>query len=131
MCTRGRREGDCWAAKSFYWHRNPLSVVFNLEVISIKDGILVKLGDQVQFGKIGEGILAFQVRYHPQWKSCCFFLVRNVETVDFSFRKCVDHILPLPENMQIKSDVNKALGGGDRGHRGRGGGGRGSGHGCG
>ncbi|KAF7136636.1 hypothetical protein RHSIM_Rhsim08G0137200 [Rhododendron simsii] len=60
-----------------------------------------------------------------------FFLVRNDETVDFSFRKCVDHILPLAENMQIKSDVNKALGGGGRGHRGRGGAGRRSGHGCG
>lgn len=31
----------------------------------------------------------------------------------------MDHILPLPENMQIKSDVNKALGGGGRGHGGR------------
>ncbi|KAG5539733.1 hypothetical protein RHGRI_020069 [Rhododendron griersonianum] len=91
---------------------------------------LLKKGHLEPEKKIGEGILAFQVRYHPQWKSRCFFLVRNDETVDdFSFRKCVDHILPLPENMQIKSDVNKALGGGGRGHGGRGGGGRGSGHG--
>ncbi|KAI8543337.1 hypothetical protein RHMOL_Rhmol08G0209200 [Rhododendron molle] len=91
---------------------------------------LLKKGHLEPEKKIGEGILAFQVRYHPQWKSRCFFLVRNDETADdFSFRKCVDHILPLPENMQIKSDVNKALGGGGRGHGGRGGGGRGGGHG--
>ncbi|CAK9158664.1 unnamed protein product [Ilex paraguariensis] len=76
--------------------------------------------------KIGKGIRAFQVRYHPQYKSRCFFLIRDDESVDdFSFRKCVDHILPLPEELQIKPDVNKALGGrGTRGgHGGKGGGG--------
>ncbi|KAJ9560066.1 hypothetical protein OSB04_005226 [Centaurea solstitialis] len=71
--------------------------------------------------KMGAGINAFQVRFHPQWKSRCFFLVREDESADdFSFRKCVDHILPLPENMIAKPDVNKALGGGSG--RGRGGG---------
>ncbi|GFZ17564.1 similar to EMB514 [Actinidia rufa] len=89
---------------------------------------LLKKGHLEPEKKIGEGAAAFQVRYHPQWKSRCFFIVRTDESVDdFSFRKCVDHILPLPENMQIKSDVNKALGGGGRGHGGRGGGGRGGG----
>ncbi|KAJ9140460.1 hypothetical protein P3X46_031106 [Hevea brasiliensis] len=48
--------------------------------------------------KIGVGIQAFQVRYHPMWKSRCFFLIMNDDSVDdFSFRKCVDKILPLPE----------------------------------
>lgn len=81
--------------------------------------------------KIGDGISAFQVRIHPEYKSRCFFLIRNDDSVDdFSFRKCVDHILPLPENMQLKPDVNKALGGrngggrGGRGWRGRGRGGK-------
>ena len=80
---------------------------------------LLKEGHQEAEKKIGSGISAFQVRYHPQWKSRCFFLVREDESADdFSFRKCVDHILPLPENMIVKPDVNKALGGGG----GRGGG---------
>ncbi|EXB44692.1 hypothetical protein L484_015949 [Morus notabilis] len=79
--------------------------------------------------KIGGGIRAFQVRYHPMFKSRCFFLIRNDESYDdFSFRKCVDRILPLPEDMKVKSDANRALGGGGGNGRGRGarGGGRGS-----
>ncbi|KAJ9551276.1 hypothetical protein OSB04_015321 [Centaurea solstitialis] len=61
---------------------------------------LLKKGHLDAERKIGSGIHAFQVRYHPQWKSRCFFLVREDESADdFSFRKCVDHILPLPENM--------------------------------
>ncbi|CAI9753857.1 unnamed protein product [Fraxinus pennsylvanica] len=91
---------------------------------------LLKKGHLEPEKKIGNGIKAFQVRYHPQFKSRCFFLVREDESIDdFSFRKCVDHILPLPENMQIKHDVNKALRGKGGGHgrgrgRGRGRGGR-------
>ncbi|KAF3968038.1 hypothetical protein ACB098_04G107300 [Castanea mollissima] len=93
---------------------------------------LIKKGHPEPDKKIGGGINAFQVRYHPMWKSRCFFLIRDDESVDdFSFRKCVDHILPLPEEMKLKSDVNKALGGGKgHGHRGGGrGGGRGRGRG--
>ncbi|XP_071717205.1 protein EMBRYO DEFECTIVE 514 [Rutidosis leptorrhynchoides] len=90
---------------------------------------LLKKGHLEADKKIGAGIKAFQVRYHPQWKSRCFFLVREDDSSDdFSFRKCVDHILPLPENMVIKHDVNKALGGGNTGSRG-GRGGRGNGRG--
>ncbi|KAI3701392.1 hypothetical protein L6452_26428 [Arctium lappa] len=94
---------------------------------------LLKKGHLEAEKKIGAGIHAFQVRYHPQWKSRCFFLMREDESADdFSFRKCVDHILPLPENMTVKSDVNKVLGGGGglhhKGGRG-GGGGRGRGRG--
>ncbi|KAL3617964.1 hypothetical protein CASFOL_038285 [Castilleja foliolosa] len=85
---------------------------------------LLKKGHSEAERKIGVGVKAFQVRYHPQFKSRCFFLTRDDESVDdFSFRKCVDHILPLPENMQVKNGVNGAS-------RGRGGGrGRGRGHG--
>ncbi|KAL0384936.1 UNVERIFIED_CONTAM: protein EMBRYO defective [Sesamum radiatum] len=85
---------------------------------------LLKKGHLEAERKIGKGVKAFQVRFHPQFKSRCFFLIREDESVDdFSFRKCVDHILPLPENMQVKHDVNKALrgkGGGRGRGRGRG-----------
>ncbi|XP_018826603.1 protein EMBRYO DEFECTIVE 514 [Juglans regia] len=90
---------------------------------------LLKKGHPEPGTKIGGGINAFQVRYHPLWKSRCFFFVREDESVDdFSFRKCVDNILPLPEEMKIKPSVDKALSG--RGGKGRGGhGGRGGGRG--
>ncbi|KAJ4973315.1 hypothetical protein NE237_006489 [Protea cynaroides] len=79
--------------------------------------------------KLGGGVNAFQVRYHQTWKSRCFFLIRHDESVDdFSFRKCVDHILPLPENMKPNSEASKALGGPQ--HKGRGGGGGGGGGGA-
>ncbi|TKY73377.1 DCL protein [Spatholobus suberectus] len=89
---------------------------------------LLKNGHAEPNKKIGGGVRAFQVRKHPTFKSRCFFLVREDDSVDdFSFRKCVDHILPLPEEMHLKSDANKALGGGGGGkhHGGKGGRGRG------
>lgn len=90
---------------------------------------LLKKGRTESDKKIGGGIQAFQVRYHPMWKSRCFFLVRNDgSSDDFSFRKCVDHILPLPENMKVhsSSDGNKKFGGHNKGGgRGGGRGGRG------
>lgn len=91
---------------------------------------LLKKGHAEADRKIGVGVKSFQVRYHPMWKSRCFFLVRDDESCeDFSFRKCVDHILPLPENMKGRTEVNKALGGrGGGGYRGRGRGGRGGKH---
>ncbi|XP_059643677.1 protein EMBRYO DEFECTIVE 514-like [Cornus florida] len=98
---------------------------------------LLKKGHLEPEEKIGKGIHAFQVRFHPQWKSRCFFLVRNDESFDdFSFRKCVDHIIPLPEDMQIKAIVNRALGRSNRdreGEKASGGGvgGGGGGGGCG
>ncbi|XP_073295416.1 uncharacterized protein [Primulina huaijiensis] len=94
---------------------------------------LLKKGHMEAERKIGCGVKSFQVRFHPQFKSRCFFLIRDDESVDdFSFRKCVNNILPLPETMQIKHDVNKALrgkgGGFGRGRgRGRGRGNRGRG----
>ncbi|XVE54788.1 hypothetical protein DITRI_Ditri03aG0110400 [Diplodiscus trichospermus] len=84
---------------------------------------LLKKGHPEPDKKIGGGIKAFQIRNHPMWKSKCFFVIRDDETVeDFSFRKCVDHILPLPEDMKIKPDANRALGSGGGKGRGRGGG---------
>ncbi|KAK7347279.1 hypothetical protein VNO80_21807 [Phaseolus coccineus] len=86
---------------------------------------LLKNGHTGPDEKIGGGIRVFQVRKHPMWKSRCFFLIRDNESVDdFSFRKCVDCILPLPEEMQVKHDANRALGGA-KNHRGKSGGGKG------
>lgn len=93
---------------------------------------LLQKGHHEPEKKIGDGVNAFQVRFHPEYKSRCFFIIRKDDSVDdFSFRKCVDHILPLPENMQKKPSVNKALGGryGGGGRGGGGGGWRGRGRG--
>ncbi|XP_021286731.1 protein EMBRYO DEFECTIVE 514 [Herrania umbratica] len=91
---------------------------------------LLKKGHLEPGKKIGGGIRAFQIRNHPMWKSKCFFVIREDETVDdFSFRKCVDHILPLPEEMKIKPDANRALASGGWKGRGGKGGGRGRGRG--
>ncbi|KAG6532995.1 protein EMBRYO DEFECTIVE 514-like [Zingiber officinale] len=96
---------------------------------------LLKKGHPDPAKKIGVGIEAFQVRFHPTWKSRCFFVVHvDGSTDDFSFRKCVDKILPLPDNMKADSssghsfgsfgDRNGSRGGrrGGRGHGRRGGG---------
>jgi hypothetical protein len=89
---------------------------------------LLKKGHTEPTKKIGPGIEAFEVRNHPVWRSQCFF-VRRVDgsADDFSFRKCVDNILPLPEDMKIGNKKSSGHGhhknGGGRGG-GRGGGGR-------
>ncbi|GAB2289664.1 hypothetical protein Dimus_023971 [Dionaea muscipula] len=105
-------------------HRWPHDVNVNkYEYLVLLD--LIKKGYPEPEKKISVGIDAFQIRHHPSWKSRCFFLIRTDGSVDdFSFRKCVDYILPLPENMKVKPDVNKALGGGGGrgGHGNRGGG---------
>lgn len=90
---------------------------------------LIKKGHAEPEKKIGSGIRTFQVRKHPTWKSRCFFLVREDGFVDdFSFRKCVDCILPLPENMKLhnkNNNGNKKFRGHHRGSQARGRGGRG------
>lgn len=93
---------------------------------------LLKKGHAEADRKIGGGIQAFQVRSHPIWKSRCFFLVRVDGTSDdFSFRKCVDQLLPLPENLKAhpskgnKSKDGKKFGGHNKGECGGGRGGRG------
>ncbi|XP_016459717.1 protein EMBRYO DEFECTIVE 514-like [Nicotiana tabacum] len=91
---------------------------------------LLKKGHSEPEKKIGTGVRAFQIRFHPQFKSRCFFVVREDDSVDdFSFRKCVDQIQPLPANMQVKHYANGGKGGGGGGRgggygRGRGRGGR-------
>ncbi|KAL5217903.1 hypothetical protein ABZP36_018587 [Zizania latifolia] len=94
---------------------------------------LLKKGHAEADRKIGPGIEAFEIRNHPVWQSRCFF-VRRVDGSydDFSFRKCVDSILPLPEDMKIgnKSSNGKKGGGHFKGGgRGGGGGRRGGGRG--
>ncbi|KAL5077843.1 hypothetical protein RYX36_016827 [Vicia faba] len=87
---------------------------------------LLKNGHAESEKKIGSGVCAFQVREHPRYNSRCYFLIREDDTADdFSFRKCVDHISPLPEGMQLKSEGNKRSGGGGNHHGGNGGRGRG------
>ncbi|KAG4118718.1 hypothetical protein ERO13_D11G034700v2 [Gossypium hirsutum] len=69
--------------------------------------------------KIGKGIKGFQVRIHLVWKSKCFFVIKDDDTFDdFSFRKCVDHILPLSDEMK-QPDTKKASNG-SRGGKGSG-----------
>ncbi|KAI4329622.1 hypothetical protein MLD38_027990 [Melastoma candidum] len=106
-------------------HGWPTNVTFNkYEHEMLLD--LIKKGHAEPDNKIGTGIKAFVIRYHPIWKNKCFFFVREDKSSDdFSFRKCVNHILPLPEDMRAKADVNKALacrsrGGGRGGSRGHG-----------
>ncbi|MFQ6632921.1 hypothetical protein Gotur_012275 [Gossypium turneri] len=80
---------------------------------------LLKKGHEEPDKKIGKGIKGFQVRIHPVWKSKCFFVIKDDDTFDdFSFRKCVDHILPLPDEMK-QPDTNKASNG-SRGGKGSG-----------
>ncbi|KAK4750746.1 hypothetical protein SAY87_004228 [Trapa incisa] len=87
---------------------------------------LIKNGHSEPEKKIDSGVKAFQVRYHPVFKSRCFFLVKEDGSMDdFSFRKCVDHIAPLPDDMKPKTGGLKGRGGRGRGHgHGQGGKGR-------
>jgi Protein of unknown function (DUF3223) len=95
---------------------------------------LIKKGHSEPERKIGKGVEAFEVRFHPVYKSRCFF-VRRIDgsSDDFSFRKCVDAILPLPEDLKIKPAGGRfkggrgGSGGGCRGGRCRRGRGRGRG----
>ncbi|XP_055828147.1 protein EMBRYO DEFECTIVE 514-like [Solanum dulcamara] len=80
---------------------------------------LLKKGHAEPERKIGTGVRAFQIRFHPHFKSRCFFVVREDDSVDdFSFRKCVDQIQPLPANMQTKHYANGGKGGSGRGRGG-------------
>ncbi|CAM0871830.1 unnamed protein product [Alopecurus aequalis] len=83
---------------------------------------LLKKGHAEPDKKIGAGIEAFEIRNHPVWQSRCFFVRRTDGSADdFSFRKCVDNILPLPEDLKISKKGGGGRGGGGyRGGRGRG-----------
>lgn len=110
---------------------------FNLnkyEHLMLED--LINQGHQEPQKKIGAGIEAFQVRINPDFYSRCYYIVRVDGSVDdFSYRKCVDNILPLPEDIKARAgdlrlgNKNKGPGGhhDNRGRGGRGGGGRGGG----
>uniref|UniRef100_A0A0D6R7G4 Uncharacterized protein n=1 Tax=Araucaria cunninghamii TaxID=56994 RepID=A0A0D6R7G4_ARACU len=57
--------------------------------------------------KVGPGIETFQIRIHPIFDSRCYFLIRKDGSVDdFSYRKCIDSLLPLPENMKVSKNSN-------------------------
>eukprot|EP00250_Pteridium_aquilinum_P003201 c13519_g1_i1 orf=67-939(+) len=100
---------------------------------------LISQGHQEPQKKIGAGIEAFQVRMNPEFYSRCYYIVRSDGSVeDFSYRKCVDNILPLPEEFKARSgdlrvgNKHKGQGGhgghhDNRGRGGWGGGGRGGG----
>jgi hypothetical protein len=61
---------------------------------------LISKGHRDAEAKTGSGIQAFQVRFHPGWHSRCYYIIRTDGSVDdFSYRKCVDKIMPLPENL--------------------------------
>ncbi|XP_061946169.1 protein EMBRYO DEFECTIVE 514-like [Populus nigra] len=88
----------------------------NLNVNKFEHMVLVELLMQDHLEpekKIGCGIQAFQLRFRPMWKTQCIFLIWDDEFVDdFSFWKCTDNILPLPEDMRINSDASLSSGGG-------------------
>eukprot|EP00898_Chlorokybus_atmophyticus_P002648 jgi/Chlat1/3384/Chrsp23S03811 len=83
---------------------------------------LVKKGHHSPDEKLQGGVVAAQVRNHADFESRCFFLVKQDGTlVDFSYRKCINNLMPLPEDM-LPAMVKGGGGGGDRGGRGYGGG---------
>lgn len=104
--------------------------------------VLLELIKQGNPQKEGVGITSFQVRCHPEWESRCYYLIRSDgSTDDFSYRKCVDKLMPLPESLfksngeldlqklfpgqKAKQHNNQNGGRGGRGGRGGDGGGRG------
>ncbi|CAN6462536.1 unnamed protein product [Victoria cruziana] len=117
-----------------FLHFWPLNVDVNkYEYMIFLD--LLKNGSSEADKKMGSGVQSFQIRVHPVWRSRCFFVMRTDGTFDdFSYRKSIDNILPLPENMKVppaKADVDRALvgkksaahrqgGGGGKGNHGRG-----------
>ncbi|GJP36642.1 hypothetical protein CLOM_g21126 [Closterium sp. NIES-68] len=90
---------------------------------------LLKKGHSDPTSKVGAGVRAFQIRPHPQFHSRCFFLVRTDGTVDdFSYRKCVESLMGLPQEFTL-SAAKEWDGGDGGGHGGGGGGWRGRGRG--
>ncbi|RAL53642.1 hypothetical protein DM860_012257 [Cuscuta australis] len=104
-----------------YFHRLLSSWSPNVNVNRYEHMVLLELigkGHPEPERKIGCGAGGFQVRFHPKFNEKCFFILRKDGTTDdFSIRKCVDNILPLPRN------TAKRGGGGKRAGRGRGHGG--------
>lgn len=59
--------------------------------------------------QIGGGIKAFQVRFHPDFElSRCFFILRTDGTEeDFSYRKCLESLLPNDSAPPLPSKARK------------------------
>ncbi|KAL2462876.1 protein embryo defective [Forsythia ovata] len=72
---------------------------------------LLKKGHLEPERKIGNGIQAFQVRFHPQFRSRCFFLIRDDESVDdFSFRKWTAFdVVPPNDPLHSMMDLEQRL----------------------
>ncbi|CAI5942587.1 unnamed protein product [Closterium sp. NIES-65] len=65
---------------------------------------LLKKGHSDPTSKVGAGIRSFQIRPHPEFHSRCFFLVRSDGTVDdFSYRKCVEALMGLPQEFTLSA----------------------------
>eukprot|EP00252_Welwitschia_mirabilis_P025294 TRINITY_DN783_c0_g1_i1.p1 TRINITY_DN783_c0_g1~~TRINITY_DN783_c0_g1_i1.p1 ORF type:complete len:235 (+),score=67.36 TRINITY_DN783_c0_g1_i1:141-845(+) len=81
-------------------HSWPVDLNLNMyEQMVLKD-LLVK-GHRDAVKKIGPGVRAFQVRINPEYDSKCFYFTRIDGVMDdFSYRKCVDSLIPLPEHMK-------------------------------
>ncbi|KAG6553895.1 hypothetical protein Mapa_004812 [Marchantia paleacea] len=79
---------------------------------------LITKGHRDAESKVGSGIKAFQIRFHTGWHSRCYYLVRTDGSVeDFSYRKCVDRLMPLPESLFSPSGdliVEKLFGSSDQ-----------------
>ncbi|KAK6920873.1 hypothetical protein RJ641_014551 [Dillenia turbinata] len=129
----GSSEEMFYYFNNFLYHWPPNVDINKYEHLVLLD--LLKKGHLESDKKIGSGVNFFQIQFHPTFKNRCFSIIREDEIVDnFSFRKCVDNILPLPDHLQPNHNANKALSGqdqfvGNRGGRGgrRGGHGRGGG----
>ncbi|KAL3677428.1 hypothetical protein R1sor_027376 [Riccia sorocarpa] len=75
------------------------NVDFNKYEHMVLTDLLTK-GHRDAESKIGPGIQSFQIRYHTGWRSRCYFLIRTDGSAeDFSYRKCVDRLMPLPESL--------------------------------
>lgn len=116
-----------------FLHHWPLNVNVNKYEHMVLLDLLIK-GHHESDKKVGPGVETFQVRVHPMWESRCYCLIRKDDTVDdFSYRKCVDSLLPLPENMKVSGKPNFASNNrrnnkqSKQGHQGGWGGGRGGG----
>ncbi|XP_047333547.1 protein EMBRYO DEFECTIVE 514-like [Impatiens glandulifera] len=92
----------------FYKLLHSWSIDFNFN--EYEHLVLMGLFEKGQEVKTGNGICGFQIRQHPLYKSRCFYMIREDGSVEeFSFRKCIHYLIPLPENMVPISDVNKVL----------------------
>jgi hypothetical protein len=83
-------------------------MIFQYEHLMLED--LLKRGHKEAKQKIGIGIKAFQVRLNQDFvPHCrCFYIIRKDGSVeDFSYRKCVGNILPLPSNLKANASGSK------------------------